>query len=92
LNEFSGKKVTPLTPNTMKKLLLSLLILTLIGCKKDEPCNCGTITNDGINGNCYYLEIRNECSGNKKTFCFDYDVWFDGNVGEHFCVTNESEW
>lgn len=77
----------------MKKLTLLLLAASLLtACKKDEPCNCGTIVSDGINGTCYYLEIRNECSGNKKTFCFDYDIWFDANPGEHFCVTNEDEW
>ena len=78
----------------MKKPILALLVTVsvLFGCKKDEPCNCGTIVSDGINGNCYYLEIRNECSGNKKTFCFDYDTWFEANPGEHFCVTNEGEW
>lgn len=83
--------------NVMKKMLLSLCVVALVACKKDEPCNCGTITNDGVTTNldgstCYWLEIRNECSGNKKTWCFDGDVWFDANVGEDFCVTNEPSW
>ena len=77
----------------MKKTLSILfLCLALVSCKKDEPCNCGTITDDGITNGCYWLEIRNECSGNKKEFCFDYDIWFDANPGENFCVTNENEW
>lgn len=87
----------------MKKVLLTLtLVIGLLSCKKEEEsnssnlngnnCNCGIITSDGIDGNCYWLEIRNNCSGNKKTFCFDYDVWFDGNPGENFCVTNVSSW
>jgi hypothetical protein len=87
----------------MKKVLLILtLAIGLLSCKKEEEsnssnlngnnCNCGIIASDGIDGDCYWLEIRNNCSGNKKTFCFDYDVWFDGNPGENFCVTNVSSW
>ena len=80
----------------MKKVLfIGLVCLGLTSCQK--KCNCGTITNDEIttdaNGNsCYTLTIRNSCSGNSKTWCFDYSVWFEGNVGENFCVTNETSW
>ena len=76
----------------MKKLLL--LSIILIGCSKEEeptPCNCGTIANDGADG-CYWLEIRNDCSGNKKTFCFDEDVWMNAYVGSSICVSNEQPW
>jgi hypothetical protein len=79
--------------NASASLLVLIGILFLMqSCGKDEPCNCGVIANDGIDGTCYWLEIRNDCSGNKKKFCFDEDVWMDNNVGENFCVTNESEW
>jgi hypothetical protein len=75
----------------MKKLLFLLIILS--SCKKEEttPCNCGTIANDGADG-CYWLEIRNDCSGNKKTFCFDEDVWMNAYVGSSICVSNEQPW
>jgi hypothetical protein len=84
--------------NSMKKIkmlfiaMVSMLILT--GCQKEDvtPCNCGTIANDGIDNGCYWLEIRSDCSGNKKRFCFDQDVWLDSYVGERFCVTNETGW
>jgi hypothetical protein len=88
----------------MKFIYFFLFISFLYGCKKEESesgsdssssgCNCGVITADGINSStdCHWLEIRNNCSGNKKTFCFDYDVWFDGNPGENFCVTNVTSW
>jgi hypothetical protein len=80
----------------MKKLitLLMLLSLVLVSCNKEEnkPCNCGTVANDGIDGSCYWLEIRNDCSGNKKTFCFDQDVWMTAYVGSNFCVTNQGQW
>lgn len=57
-------------------------------------CSCGYITSDGIDSqtNCYWLEIENDCSGNRKKFCFDYNIWFNNYVGDHFCVTNVSSW
>ena len=63
-----------------------------------KPCNCGIIANDGIDTdpntgqNCYWLEIRNNCSGNKKKFCFDQDIWMNNFVGNNFCVTNQTSW
>lgn len=75
-------------------MLLMLLSIGLVSCNKEEnkPCNCGTVANDGIDGSCYWLEIRNDCSGNKKTFCFDQDVWMTAYVGSNFCVTNQGQW
>ena len=77
----------------MKKLLSVLLIsIILMGCEK-EDCSCGVITNDEILENdCYSLTIRNDCSDNYKTFCFDYDVWLNNSLGSNFCVTNEDSW
>mgnify|MGYP003681801294 CR=1 FL=1 len=76
----------------MKKLLSVLLIsIILIGCEK-EDCSCGIITDDEILNGCYSLTIRNDCSDNLKTFCFDYDVWLNNSVGDNFCVTNEDSW
>ena len=74
--------------------MIFMLAIGLVNCSKEEdkPCNCGTIANDGITGTCYWLEIRNDCSGNKKTFCFDQDVWMDAYVGSNFCVTNQGPW
>lgn len=78
-------------------LLLNLIFLTFFfdSCSEDEDdkeCNCGTIANDGITDDCYWLEIRSDCSQNKKQFCFDQDIWFDNHPGDHFCVTNETGW
>lgn len=79
----------------MKKLLFIGLV-ALSSCKKEEFCNCGTITNDKIettgSGLKYTLSIRNSCSDNIKTFYFDQETWFDANVGENFCVTNVKSW
>jgi hypothetical protein len=84
----------------MKKLIyLTALTITLLSCKKYEPekdCTCGVIANDGVdynNGNsCYWLEIRNSCSNNKKKFCFDQDVWISAYVGSNFCVSGVQPW
>tara|TARA_B100000795_G_scaffold177909_1_gene134454 strand:+ start:292 stop:534 length:243 start_codon:yes stop_codon:yes gene_type:complete len=80
----------------MKKLLYTLLAVSFIfsACEKEEEnCNCGVITNDEILDNdCYSLTIRNDCSDNYKTLCFDYDVWMDNQVGGNFCVTNLDSW
>lgn len=69
-----------------------LLTLMIISCKKDEECNCGVITSEGIDGTCYWLEIRNDCSNNKKRFCFDQYTWTNNFVGNEFCVTNVTQW
>ena len=77
----------------MKQILfLLLLCVGMTSCKKEEDCNCGTIANDGITDDCYWLEVRNDCSGNKKKFCFDEDIWFDNFVGDPICVNNEPNW
>ncbi len=57
-------------------------------------CSCGYITADGIDSstNCYWLEIKNDCTGNKRIFCFSYDIWLNNYVGDRFCVTNVSSW
>ena len=80
----------------MKKTILFIMLVAsvLVACKKEEEqkCNCGTVANDGVDNGCYWLEIRNSCSGNKKTWCFDQDVWMNAPVGSDFCVTNEPSW
>lgn len=83
----------------MKKVKLIMVMFLSLGfligsCEKEDvkPCNCGVIANDGIDDGCYWLEIRNDCTNNLKTFCFDQDVWMNNHVGKNFCVTNETKW
>jgi len=79
----------------MKKVAMFIMLaIGLASCSKEEdkPCNCGTILNDGINGSCYWLEIENDCTGNRKSFCFDQSVWMDAYVGSNFCVSNQPQW
>lgn len=83
----------------MKKLIIAIVLFsaTLTSCKKEEitqcePTSCGVIVNDGITDGCYWLEIRNACTDNKKKFCFDQDVWMTAYVGNNFCVTGVQPW
>ena len=79
----------------MKRVLVLLATAAItMSCEKEEKleCNCGTIANDGIENNCHWLEIRNFCSGNKKKFCVDQDIWMDAYVGSDFCITNTTSW
>ena len=73
-----------------------MVIALTYSCEKQEIggvyCNCGVITNDGIDGDCYWLDIRNDCSNNIKRFCFSPSDWMTAYVGTDFCVTNESGW
>jgi len=79
---------------------MMLLLFAITSCQKEKFCknkNCGEIVNDDItfdaSGNaCYSLSIKNKCSGNVKTWCFDYNTWFNSPVGSDFCVSNVESW
>tara|TARA_R110000851_G_C12990578_1_gene557259 strand:+ start:711 stop:944 length:234 start_codon:yes stop_codon:yes gene_type:complete len=76
------------------KYLIILIAILAIGCDKEstEPCNCGVVANDGIDNGCYWLELRNNCSDNKKSFCVDQDKWMTAYIGSDFCITNTDRW
>tara|TARA_B100001094_G_scaffold282314_1_gene294331 strand:+ start:139 stop:393 length:255 start_codon:yes stop_codon:yes gene_type:complete len=84
----------------MKKLLLTLALITIIGlmgCQKEEneptqPCNCGIITDDGFDGSCYWVEIRNDCSDNIQRFCLSQGDWMNAFPGNDYCITNVDNW
>jgi hypothetical protein len=85
----------------MKKVIyLTALILVLLSCKKYEPepdCTCGVVTNDALttssNGStCYSLTVKNNCSGNLKTWCFPASTWYDYAVGDAMCVSGVGTW
>lgn len=82
----------------MKNLLIgigvaTMLTLGLTGCEKECVSTCGVITDDEILDNeCYSLTIRNECSDNYKTFCFDQSTWVTAFVGDNFCVRDVAPW
>jgi hypothetical protein len=83
----------------MKKLTLILIIALSIGsCKKDEiiippKCDCGVITwalvvNDSTK---FGYQVKNNCSGNVKTFWYKESQNTDGNFekGDSFCKRSE---
>ena len=73
---------------------MAIIALSFTSCRKETFCdsNCGVIVDDGITAGCNWLDIRNDCSGNVKRFCFDINTWFNNYVGDDFCVTNETSW
>lgn len=72
--------------------MLLILVGLFASCKKDEKCNCGTVMQDGVDGDCYYLVLQNDCTNNRKQFCFDRDFWLQKNVGDKVCVDNQAQW
>lgn len=76
-------------------MLGALLVLSIISCEKEEinkNCNCGVIVDDPIVGSQYGLTIKNDCSGNQKTFYFTPEIWVTAYVGNNFCVSNVQSW
>jgi len=91
----------------MKKisiLLAASLLITFSSCSKDEDppapiannnsgsnnCNCGLITSDDASD--YSVTIKNDCSGNYKTFILSYSNWLNAHPGERLCITNTGSW
>jgi hypothetical protein len=85
-----------------KALLLSLLTVSVLSCKKDnetkplENCNCGLITEDNNgttnNQSWYTINVRNNCTDNTKTFYLSKGDWMNAHAGDSFCFSNEAEW
>lgn len=76
----------------MKKVIFSLALASVLltSCKKDEICNCGTIMSDDP---AYYsVSIKNDCSGNVKTFYLSQNDWMSAYVGSNYCITNTTSW
>jgi hypothetical protein len=80
--------------------LIILLSLSFVSCKKYESkqdCTCGVVTNDALTSNsdgsfCYSLTVKNNCSGNLKTWCFSASTWYEYAVGDNMCVSNVGTW
>lgn len=84
----------------MKKILFALIGIAFIGCEKEElskkDCNCGFIEKDDNfvkDGNHYYtITVKNDCSGNSKTFFIDKGYWMNAHAGESTCFNNVNNW
>jgi hypothetical protein len=77
----------------MKRVILIIAVsLSIFSCKKEKPtpCNCGAILSD--NAADYSVDIKNDCSGNIKTWVLTPDDWMTAYVGTNFCITNTTSW
>lgn len=78
----------------MKKISLVLAaVVCLFSCSlDDDQCNCGLIIDDGINGDNYWIDIRNDCSGRTARFNLAPGDWINAFVGTDYCITNVTSW
>jgi hypothetical protein len=81
----------------MKKLLLILTFLTFLGCNKENitptpECNCGTISDYGTKNGLYWIELENDCSGNKEHWFFREEVFITAQIGYNLCMYDEPNW
>ena len=77
----------------MKKAIYGFaIVLSIVSCTKEEAkqCNCGLVVSDNVND--YSVVIRNDCSGNQKTFYLLPGDWMNAHVGKNYCITNTSNW
>ena len=77
----------------MKKVIMIIAVALLaMSCKKEEvtPCNCGVIQSDNITD--YSVVIKNDCSGNNKTFYLSEGDWMNAHPGNDYCITNTTSW
>jgi hypothetical protein len=80
----------------MKKMILSIAVILLLSCEKDNPqpikeeCNCGLVVSDNVSD--YSVVIRNSCSGNEKKFYLQEGDWMNAYVGSDYCITNVTSW
>jgi hypothetical protein len=88
----------PLKIKKMKKIIILITIVTAgftYSCKKNnptpnKPCNCGIIQSDNVSN--YSVDIKNDCSGNVKTWTLSQSDWMTAYVGTHYCITNTTSW
>jgi hypothetical protein len=86
----------------MKKIALALIGLAFIGCTKEEPlapkkdCNCGFIEDTDMyikdDVEYYTIKVKNDCSGNSKTFFLEEGYWMNAFAGTNICLTNTGNW
>ena len=76
----------------MKKIMLFAIVALISSCKKEEtaPCNCGIVQSDNVAN--YSVVIRNECTGNDKSFTLSQADWMNAYVGSKYCITNSGKW
>jgi hypothetical protein len=79
-----------------KTILIALLALGVLACKKDKqtlfsgPCNCGEVLSDRASD--YSVVIRNSCTDRVERFTLQPSDWLDAHPGSDFCLTNYDSW
>lgn len=78
----------------MKKVILAILVIgSVTSCSKEQlgaKCNCGKIISD--NSADYSVTIRNDCSGNSRSFNLTPGDWMTAYVGSNYCISNVTNW
>lgn len=91
----------------MKKIAFALIGLAFIGCTKEElaqkkdagqskDCTCGFIEDTDMyiknNIEYYTIKVKNDCSGNSKTFFLEEGYWMNAFAGSNICLSNTGSW
>jgi len=79
---------------TITRISLLILSISLFSCQKEEDsvttnCKCGSISSDGNTTDSFWIEVRNNCTSNKKKVYMDEDLWMNAHVGDKRCYDNE---
>ena len=76
-----------------KTILILAIIVGVLSCsKEDADCNCGLITDDGVNTTGYWVDIRSDCSDNIKRWYLSEGDWVNAHPGNDYCITNSNGW
>ena len=76
-----------------KAVLFFATIFTMASCTKEQlgkKCNCGVVQSDNVSN--YSVVIKNDCSGNFRTFYLTEADWMGAYVGSNYCITNITNW
>ena len=83
--------------DVVKRSIFTLLTIGMLfsSCEKETymDCSCGIVVSDGITNNFdYYLDIKNDCSGNIQRWYVSASDWYSAYVGNNWCIYNADKW
>lgn len=73
-------------------MFVTISSLSFVGCKEEESCDCGYVTDYGYDGWDYWVEVRNECTNHYKYFSMDYYDWLNTWPGDYVCSSSGNSW
>ena len=81
---------------TIALIATAILLFSMLfsSCNKEEvnKCNCGIVTNDGVTKTCAWIEVLNDCTGNKITVCIEEKLWLNTLQGDYVCLEDQKPW